>query len=141
MAEAKMQPTGASVDDFLDAIADPVRREDGKAMRAMMERLSGHEARMWGSSIIGFGQYRYRYESGHSGVWLKIGFSPRARELVLYLLAGFDSQESLLERLGPHRATKSCLYVKRLDRLDHEVLEQMIRKCLDFIREAYPEES
>ena len=85
MAENKTRQTEVGVDDFLDNVPDPQRREDGRKLRDMMERISGWPARMWGPSMIGFGSYRYRYESGHGGEMFRIGFSPRARELVLYL--------------------------------------------------------
>src|SRR5688572_18677801 len=92
MAENKTKPTGADVGAFLDAVPDPKRRADAKEVCAMMERLSGEPPKMWGPSIVGFGRYRYQYESGHKGEAARIGFSPRARELVLYLLGDFTRQ-------------------------------------------------
>ena len=105
----------------------------------MMERLSGHPAKMWGPTIVGFGQYRYLYESGHGGEWARIGFSPRDRELVLYLATGFERRQALMDRLGKYKTGKSCLYVKRLEDVDEQVLEQLIRESLDHMRQAYPE--
>lgn len=139
MAEIKTKPTETGVDDFLAAVPDPQRREDGRAVRAMMERLSGEPATMWGPSIIGFGTYHYKYDSGHSGTMCRIGYSPRAKELVLYVLTGSARQPELLARLGKHRIGKSCLYVKRLADVDQGVLEELMVECLDHMREKFPE--
>src|SRR5687768_18381400 len=116
--ELKTKQTEVGVDDFLDAVPDPGRRDDAKRLRAMMECLSGYPARMWGPNIVGFGRYSYTYDSGHSGEMARIGFSPRARELVLYLIGGFPRHQALMDRLGKYKTGKSCLYVKRLADLD-----------------------
>ncbi|MEA3031384.1 MAG: hypothetical protein QOG13_2709 [Sphingomonadales bacterium] len=126
MAEIKTKPTGIAVDAFLDAVPDPQRREDGKVLREMFERISGEPAAMWGPSIVGFGSYSYRYESGHGGEMCRIGYSPRAKELVLYIGATAPGVADLLARLGKHKTGKSCLYVKRLKDIDLDVLERMI---------------
>jgi len=139
MAELKTQPTRASVDAFLDAVPDPRRREDARKVRAMMERVSGYPAEMWGPSIVGFGRYRYTYDSGRSGEWGRVGFSPRAKELVLYIVGGFPRHQPLMDRLGRYRTGKSCLYVKRLADVDESVLEALIAESLAYMREAYPE--
>lgn len=138
MAENKTKPTAVSVDDFLDAVPDPQRRADGKALRALMERLSGEPARMWGPSIVGFGSCHYKYESGREGDMPRIGFSPRDRELVLYLMGGFPRHQALMARLGKHRTGKSCLYVKRLADVDESVLEELVAEALVHMREKYP---
>jgi hypothetical protein len=130
MAEIKTKPTGVAVDAFLDAVPDPHRREDGKALREMFERISGEPAAMWGPSIVGFGSYSYRYESGHGGEMCRIGYSPRAKELVLYIGATAPGVADLLARLGKHKTGKSCLYVKRLKDIDLDVLERMIAAAL-----------
>jgi len=127
MAEIKTRPTGVAVDAFLDAVPDPQRREDGKALRALFERITGEPATMWGPSIVGFGDYHYKYASGHEGDMARIGYSPRAKELVLYIGATNPEAADLLARLGKHRTGKSCLYVKRLSDVDMAVLEEMIR--------------
>jgi hypothetical protein len=139
MAELKTKATGVDVDAFLDAVPDPQRREDGRKLRAMMERISGYPATMWGPTIVGFGRYRYRYESGHGGEMARIGFSPRGRELVLYLSGDYSRHQPLMDRLGRHRTGKSCLYIKRLGDVDDAVLEQLIRDGLDWMREKYPD--
>jgi hypothetical protein len=104
-----------------------------------MERLSGEPPALWGPSIVGFGTYHYRYESGREGDMPRIGFSPRARELVLYLIGGFPRHQELMDRLGRHRTGKSCLYIKSLDDVDRDVLEALIVEALDHMRAAYPE--
>ena len=139
MAEIKTKPTEVSVDAFLEGVADPHRREDAKRVIAMMERHSGHKPAMWGPSIIGFGRYHYKYDSGHEGDMCRIGFSPRAKELVLYVLTQAADQPALLERLGKHRTGKSCLYIKRLADVDESVLEALVAKSLAHMREKYPE--
>ena len=126
MAELKTKPTGVAVDAFLEAVPNPQRREDGKALREMFERISGEPAVMWGPSIVGFGEYHYRYASGHEGDMCRIGFSPRSAELVLYIGATHPEGADLLGRLGKHKTGKGCLYVKKLSDVDQKMLEQMI---------------
>lgn len=139
MAENKTMPTGADVDVFLAAVPDAQRRADALELRAMFQRITGEEPVMWGASMIGFGSYRYRYESGREGEWLATGFSPRARELVLYLMADAPDREALLQKLGKHRTGKSCLYIKRLSDVDREVLETLVRRSLEALRRRYPD--
>ncbi len=138
MAEIKTRPTATDVDAFLGGVPDPGRRADAQAVRAMMARLSGEPARMWGPSIIGFGACHYKYASGHEGDMCRIGFSPRARELVLYLLCDAPRQQDLLGRLGKHRTGKSCLYIKRLADVDIAVLEALVAGALAYMDETYP---
>jgi hypothetical protein len=139
MAENKTKATGESVDAFLDRIEDAQRREDAKKVRALMERLSGEPAAMWGPSIVGFGSYHYKYESGREGDMGRIGFSPRAKELVLYLVGGFPRHQALIDKLGKYRTGKSCLYIKRLSDVDEGVLESLIVEALVYMREKYPD--
>lgn len=127
MAEIKTKPTDASVDAFLDGVAHPVRRADGKTVRAMMERVSGKPAVMWGPSIVGFGAYHYRYASGHEGDMCRIGFSPRSANLVLYV-GGFPEYDDLLTKLGKHKRSKACLYLNKLADVDPDVLEDIVRR-------------
>ncbi len=137
MAELKTKATEVSVDSFLDAIANPERRADGRTLCALLQRLTGEPATMWGPSIIGFGSYNYRYDSGHGGTMARMGFSPRASELVLYF-GGFERYRALLDKLGKHRTAKCCLYVKRLADVDLAVLEAMFRADLAYMDEKYP---
>ena len=127
MAETKTKPTGVSVAAFLDEVAHPVRRADGEALRAMMERVTGQPAVMWGPTIIGFGSYHYRYASGHEGDACRVGFSPRSANLVLYV-GGFPEYESLLEKLGKHKRSKACLYLNKLADVNLDVLEEIVRR-------------
>ena len=127
MAEIKTKPTEVAVDDFLDAVTHPVRRGDGRALRAMMERVTGEPAVMWGPSIVGFGRYHYRYASGHEGDMCRVGFSPRSANLVLYV-GGFPEYEALLAKLGKHKRSKACLYLNKLADVDLGVLEEIARR-------------
>lgn len=127
MAELKTKATDVSVDSFLDAVEHPVRRSDGKTMRALMERITGEPAVMWGPSIVGFGSYHYRYATGHEGDMPRIGFSPRKASLVLYV-GGFAEYDDLLARLGKHKGSKACLYINKLADVDMEVLEEIARR-------------
>lgn len=138
MAELKTTATGVMVADFIAAVPDPVRRGDAETLCAMMARLTGEPPVMWGPSIIGFGRYAYRYDSGHSGEMCRIGFSPRKAELVLYVLVGDAGQEDSLARLGKHRTGKSCLYVKRLADVDQSVLEELVVSSLAWMDQRYP---
>jgi hypothetical protein len=126
MAEIRTKPTEVSVDAFLDGVEHPVRRADGKAVRAMMERVTGEPAVMWGPSIVGFGSYHYRYASGHEGDMPRVGFSPRSANLVLYV-GGFPQYEALLAKLGKYKVSKACLYLGRLGDVDLAVLEEIVR--------------
>lgn len=128
--ENKTQATEASVDAFLDAIADPQRRDDCRHVRALMEAATGAPAVMWGPSIVGFGRYLYRYASGREGEWPVIGFSPRKNDLTLYLMPGFEAQAALMAKLGKHKTGKSCLYLKRLADVDQAVLEELITRSV-----------
>jgi hypothetical protein len=128
MAELKTQKTGASVDDFLATVQDPERRRDARVVLELMRRVTGEAPAMWGASIVGFGEYHFRHASGREGDWLVTGFSPRARGLTLYLMAGFDRLRPLLERLGRHTTTVSCLTLRRLADVDAAVLEAIVRQ-------------
>ena len=139
MAEIKTRASDASVDAFLDRVADPQKREDARKVRALMERISGEPAQMWGSSIVGFGRYRYKYDSGHEGEMGRIGFSPRAKELVVYIVGGFPRHQALMDRLGKYKTGETCLYIRRLADVDESVLEALVAESLDYMREKYPE--
>ena len=127
MAETKTKPTDVSVDVFLDEVQHPVRRADGKALRELMERVTGEPATMWGPTIVGFGRYHYRYASGHEGDACRVGFSPRSTSLVLYV-GGFPEYEALLATLGKHKRSKACLYLSKLADIDIEVLREIVRR-------------
>lgn len=122
----KTQPTGESVAAFLDAVADPQRRADCKVVAAMMKKATGVAPKMWGASLVGFGAYRYRYDSGREGDWPVVAFAPRKTDLTVYIMPGFDRYAGLLGRLGKHKTGKSCLYLKRLADVDTAVLGELI---------------
>ena len=138
MAETKTKPTPVSVADFLDTVENPVRRADGKTVCAMMAQIAGEEPRMWGPSIIGFGSYHYKYDSGHEGTSCRIGFSSRKSELVLYILSGSEGEAEQIARLGKHKTGKSCLYIKQLSDIDEAVLREMIAGSLACMNDRYP---
>jgi hypothetical protein len=130
MAETKTRPTIQSVDAFLEVVDHPVRREDGKILRQLMERITGEPAVMWGPSIVGFGTYHYKYATGHEGDMCRVGFSPRSGKLVLYV-GGFDGYDALLEPLGKYKRSQACLYLNKLADVDLTVLEQIIRQTFE----------
>ena len=126
MAEAKTKPTNVDVDDFIDTIEDEGRRDDCRELVKIMKKATKARPVMWGPAIVGFGRYRYTYASGHEGEWPIIGFSPRKNDLTLYLMQGFEQHQELLGRLGKHKTSKACLYIKRLEQVDMDVLKEMI---------------
>lgn len=138
MAELKTRPTDASVEAFLDTVEDDGKRSDAYAIMGLMRELTGEEPRMWGSGIVGFGTYRYTYDSGRTGEWPLTGFSPRKQNLTLYIMAGFGRYEELMGRLGRHRTGKSCLYVKRLEDVDLRVLRELIDRSVSHMKKKYP---
>jgi hypothetical protein len=138
MAETRTRPTDVSVDAFLDAVPDPVRRADGKAVDAMMRRVTGLEPKMWGPTIVGYGSYHYEYDSGHGGEACRLGFSPRKAELVLYVLGSQPGLDADLAQLGKHRTGKSCLYIRKLADVDMEILERIARGAWDDMNRRYP---
>ena len=134
-AELKTQPTDRSFDDFLRDVPED-RQADCIALDQMMRRASGHEPTIWGS-IVGYGHYDYKYKSGREGSWFITGFSPRARNLTVYIMPGFKRYAELLERLGPHKKSVSCLYLTRLERVDLAVLEELIGASCQQMQEIY----
>ena len=133
----KTLPTGEDADAFIAAVPDEARREDARRLCGLLAEWTGERPAMWGAGIVGFGSYRYRYESGHEGIAALVGFSPRKGHLVLYLVGGFeDRYPKLLARLGPHRAGKGCLYLKRLDDVDDEVLRELVERTVRVHRGA-----
>jgi hypothetical protein len=138
MAQTKTEPTGASVDVYLASRASPQQRVDCEALMAMCQRVTKQPPRMWGPSIVGYGSYSYRYESGHSGEACLTGFAVRGRDLVVYLLAERPEQADLLARLGKHKMGKSCLYLKRLADVDVAVLEALIAGSVADLQRRYP---
>ena len=132
MAELKTRRNDGDVAAFVAGIPDDRKRRDAAQLVELMGRVTGCQAEMWGTSIVGFGQRHYTYASGREGDWFTIGFSPRKANLTLYTYGGFDDDETaaLLQRLGPHSTGKGCLYVKRLADVDPEVLERLLRRSV-----------
>ncbi len=126
MAELKTQRTNASVAAFLARIPDEARREDCRTVARLMQQVTKARPRMWGTSIVGFGSYRYKYGSGREGEWFLAGFSPRKQDLTLYLMAGIERYPELQAKLGKHKHGKSCVYIKRLADLDLAVLRRLV---------------
>ena len=138
MAANKTQATSADVTAFIEDMADETQRADAHVIAAMMARLSGEPPKMWGPSIIGFGRYHYKYDSGREGDAPRIGFSPRKGQTVLYLIDGYAGKDAQLARLGKHKLGKSCLYIKRLSDVDTAVLEEMVAETLAYMAQTYP---
>jgi hypothetical protein len=128
MAEQKTKPTDASVADFLDKVPDPLRRADGQRLLAIMQEVTGLKPRLWGPSMIGFGEVHYVYASGHEGDTFRVGFSPRKAALSLYFMCCLDARfAALIKKLGKYTMGKACVYVKKLDDINLAVLRDMIR--------------
>jgi len=137
MPENKTQPTGASVEDYIASRANEQQRADCAELMVLLGRITRQPPHMWGPSIVGFGSYRYTYESGRTGEAPLTGFAIRGRELVIYVLAEEDRQKALLDKLGKHKMGKSCLYIKRLADLDMAVLEQLVAGSVAELKRRY----
>ncbi len=137
MGDNKTKPTNSSVSAFLDAIEGDERRKDCQMLAAMMTKITGKPAVMWGPSIVGFDTYHYKYESGREGDMAVTGFSPRKGDISVYLTAGSAEQADLLARLGRHKMGKSCLYIRKLSDVDLTVLAQLISGSVAEIKRRY----
>jgi hypothetical protein len=138
MAGTKTKPLEVSVPEFIAGVEPEERRVDALALDALFRRVTGWAPVMWGPSMVGYGSYAYRYESGHGGTALATGFSPRKAELSIYVMPGYQDYGAILTRLGKHRMGKSCLYVRRLSEIDAGVLEELIRAGLDDLGRLWP---
>jgi hypothetical protein len=136
MAELKTKQNELSVDDFLNKVADENVRKDCYAIIKLMEKITGCPPKMWGTAIIGFGKYHYKYESGREGDICMIGFSPRKQNITLYVKAA-AAQEDLFEKLGKHKSGKDCVYIKKLDDIDIKILEKIIRGTIKYLKNKY----
>jgi hypothetical protein len=134
MAELKTQKNNASVIEFLNKIENDQRKKDCFEVLEIMKKITGEQPVMWGSSIVGFGEYHYKGASGREGDWFITGFSPRKQNLTLYLMAGFDRFDGLLAKLGKHKTGSGCLYVNKLTDIDKEVLETLIKESYIFMK-------
>lgn len=130
MVELKTKETKESVSDFLDKISDQNRKKDCKLVLKLMKEATKTAPKMWGESIVGFGRYRYKYASGREAEWFVTGFSPRKNDLTLYIYPGLQAYDDLLKRLGKHKASKSCLHIKKLSDVDMDVLKEIINQSV-----------
>jgi hypothetical protein len=137
MPEQKTKPTSVSVERFLDQVADEQVRDDCYALTAIMKKITTAEPKMWGPSIVGFGSYHYKYESGHEGDACLTGFSPRKQNITLYVMPGATQHAALLDRLGKFKAGKGCIYIKKLADIDETVLKDLIKQSVDSLRSKY----
>lgn len=136
-ADNKTKPTDADVQAFIAKVANPQRRKDAEILLDLMKKTTGLRPKMWGPSIIGFGSYHYKYESGREGDMCMTGFSPRAAALVVYLIGGVPKTDPLWGKLGKHRLGGSCLYINRIDDIDLGVLEKLIVKSVAYMKKTY----
>lgn len=137
MSDAKIQQNGSDVDAFLASVDHEKRRTDAKAVIEMMTRITGWQARMWGKTMVGFGAYDYAYESGRTGRAMMVGLSPRKGSLAIYIMPGFKPFAELMTTLGKHKTGKSCLYINKLEDIDLAVLEDLIARSIDIMKERY----
>lgn len=138
MTANKTQPTGESVTAFLEAVEHPVRRADGLALDALFREVTGWTPVMWGPTIVGYGRYHYRYDTGREGDFLATGFSPRKSNLSLYIMPGYAERDAVLARLGKHKTGRACLYVNKLADIDMDVLAELIADGLEDLGRRWP---
>lgn len=134
MSDNKTVPTDQDVRAFIDGVEGEQKRQDSYELLQMMQEITGEPPVMWGSSMIGFGEQHYKYESGREGDTFVVGFSPRKRAITLYLNCGFDGLQGLLDRLGKHKTGAACLYVNRLDDVDRGVLRELVEQAVTEVR-------
>jgi hypothetical protein len=137
MAELKTKATTQSVSEFLNSIADKTKIADCRMVAKMMREATGKRAKMWGTSIVGFGTYDYKYASGHEGSWPLVGFSPRSNNLTLYIMPGFSKFDKLMSQLGKFKTGKSCLYIKSLEDVDQKKLKTLIEGSVKHMKRKY----
>lgn len=135
MAELKTKVNDANVWEFLESVPDEKKRDDSLAVLALMREVTGEEPKMWGTSIVGFGSYHYQYESGREGEFMLVGFSPRKQNLTLYIMPGFERYDQLMAKLGKYKTGKSCLYVKKLEDVNQDVLRELVAQSVAFMRQ------
>ena len=136
MTELKTKVNKVNVNKFLKSVKDEQKREDCYKVLEIMKKTTKAEPKMWGTSIIGFGTYHYKYASGREGDWMLVGFSPRKQNLTLYIMSGFDEYDSLMKKLGKHSTGKSCLYIKKLEDVNMKVLKELITKSVRHMQKA-----
>ena len=137
MAELKTKKSNASVKKFLDSVPDQKKRQDSFVILDLMKKITKEEPKMWGPSIVGFGNYHYKYESGREGDWFITGFSLRKQNLTVYIMSGFKKFEKLLEKLGKYKLGKSCLYINKLEEVDIRILEKLVFESVKYMLQKY----
>ena len=138
MYELKTKENDNSIIEFIEKVENLNKREDAYKLLDIFTETTGLQAKMWGTSIIGFGSYHYKYDSGHEGDYFLVGFSPRKARITLYFAVGDKEREKLVENLGKHTTGKACIYINKLADIDIEVLEKLIRQSITFLKEKYP---
>ncbi|MGO4890594.1 DUF1801 domain-containing protein [Anaerobacillus sp. MEB173] len=138
MYELKTKPNDSSVIEFIEKVENPKKREDAYQLLDIFTETTGYEAKMWGTSIIGFGSYHYKYKSGHEGDAALVGFSPRKAKISLYFAPGDTKREDLLQDFGKHTTGKGCVYINKVADIDVEVLKELIMQSITFLQEMYP---
>ena len=136
MAELKTKRNKGDVKAFLNSVPDEKKRQDSFEVLELMTEVTGMQPEMWGDSIIGFGSYHYKYASGREGDWFMTGFSPRKQNLTLYIMPGFEKYDQLLGKLGKHSIGKSCLYIKKLEDVDTDVLKELVKRSVEHMAKA-----
>ena len=137
MAELKTNETKLSVTKFIGKVEDDQKRQDSQAILKLMKQVTKEEPKMWGGSMVGFGRFHYKSDSGREGDWFLTGFSPRKQNLTIYITPGFDKYESLMKKLGKHKTSKGCLYIKKLEDVDMKVLKQLIKQSYQDMKKRY----
>lgn len=140
MYELKTKENEASVIEFIESVENPKKKEDAYKLLDIFTETTGYPAKMWGTSIIGFGSYHYKYESGHEGDAPLVGFSPRKAKVSLYFAPGDEKREEILQRFGKHTTGKACVYINKIADIDVEVLKELIQQSIAFLQEKYPNE-
>ena len=130
MTELKTKKNETSVEGFLTSVENEKRREDSFLVLDLMKEVTGEEPTMWGTSIVGFGNYHYKYASGREGDWFVVGFSPRKQNMTLYITDGFENYKLLLGKLGKHKTGKSCLYINKLEDVDQDILKELVKQSI-----------
>lgn len=133
MSELKTQKNDGDVEAFLHSVENKRRREDSFVILDLMREVTGEPGALWGTSIVGFGSYHYKYASGREGDWFVTGFSPRKQNMTLYIMPGFEQYNDLLSKLGKHKTGKSCLYINKLDDVDLDVLRELVAQSADYM--------
>jgi hypothetical protein len=137
MAEQKTKENDQNVEAFLNSVVDEKKRQDSFVILDLMKQVTGLTPKMWGSSMVGFGRYHYKYASGHEGDAFLTGFSPRKQNLTIYIMAGFEQYDELMKKLGKYRTGKSCLYIKKIEDIDLEVLKVLVGQSVEQMKKMY----